>query len=176
MNKRTDSVASQTGWQRRVLADIRSAVDHRASDGFVRGKTVHLAVFTEPHLTYLLDGLKTVESRFSVNRCAPYRQVNTGDVLLIKRAGGPVEAVCEVGAVWFYELQGDAWTTIREKFTKALCATDPSFWKDRQEAAYATLLTVTKLRKIDPVRCDKRDRRGWVILDDTESETLFNNC
>lgn len=167
---------SKDGWQFRVLADVQSAVESHApnSSCISTGKTVHLAVFTEPYLSYLLDGLKTVESRFSVNRCAPYQQVKTGDVLLIKRAGGPVEAMCEVGAVWFYELQDDAWTIIREKFTKALCADDPSFWTDRSEAAYATLLTVKKLRKIDPVRCEKRDRRGWVVLPNTKTDMLFN--
>ena len=41
--------------------------------------SVHLAVCVEPFLGYILDGSKTVESRFSVNRCA--RSGESGKVM-----------------------------------------------------------------------------------------------
>src|SRR5271169_6453922 len=65
---------------------------------------IHLAVFIEPFLGYVLDGTKTVESRFSINRCAPFGKVSQGDVLLLKRAGGPVVGITRVLAVWSYHL------------------------------------------------------------------------
>ena len=57
---------------------------------------IHLAVFIEPTLQFVLDGKKKVESRFSLNRCAPYKAVDEGDLILIKRSGGPIVAVAEV--------------------------------------------------------------------------------
>ena len=39
--------------------------------------SVHLAILLEPYLQYILDGTKTVESRFSKNRIAPYKMVDT---------------------------------------------------------------------------------------------------
>ena len=33
---------------------------------------LHLGVFAEPWLSYMLDGRKTIESRFGKNRIAPY--------------------------------------------------------------------------------------------------------
>jgi hypothetical protein len=57
---------------------------------------IHLAVFIEPYLQFILDGQKTVESRFSANRSAPYQQVGKGDVVLLKRTGGPVMGVGSV--------------------------------------------------------------------------------
>src|ERR1700680_4435376 len=91
---------------------IRHAV---ADDGIWRGVLgapgselpscgIHLAVFVEPFLGYVLDGSKTVESRFSVNRCAPFGKVSRGDVVLLKRAGGAVVGIARVRTVWSYQL------------------------------------------------------------------------
>ena len=51
----------------------------------------HLAVFQEPWLSYMLDGTKTVESRFATRWFAPYGLVHPGDAILIKASSGPVE-------------------------------------------------------------------------------------
>ena len=59
-------------------------------DSMVQGKTsygLHLAVFLEPYLRYILEGKKTVESRFSGRRIAPYGNVQCDDVILLKRSG-----------------------------------------------------------------------------------------
>lgn len=126
--------------------------------------TIHLAIFVEPFLQYVLDGKKTVESRFSVNRCAPYRRVHPGDAIVLKRSGGPVVAICEVTQAWDYELDLTSWQEIRVQFTNALCAQDPSFWTDRKDASYATLLRIDHVTPLVPLVCAKQDRRGWVVL------------
>src|SRR5688572_1351393 len=61
-------------------------------DAFAPGSAVgfHVAVFSEPFLTAVLTGEKTIESRFSSVRCAPYGEVAVGDIVLIKRVAGPV--------------------------------------------------------------------------------------
>jgi hypothetical protein len=51
---------------------------------------VHLAILVEPFLGYILDGSKTVESRFSNRQCAPFGRVRIGDIILLKGASGPV--------------------------------------------------------------------------------------
>src|SRR3954452_24578662 len=77
---------------------------------------VHLAVFVEPYLGYVLDGSKTVESRFSVNRCAPFGKVRRGDIILLKRSGGGVVGIARVSVVWSYQLDEESWAGIRERF------------------------------------------------------------
>jgi dephospho-CoA kinase len=126
--------------------------------------SLHLAVFVQPYLEYILDGRKTVESRFSAVRFPPYGRVSRGDLVLLKQSGGPVVGICEVGAAWFYQLEPESWSTIRLEFTRALCAEDPEFWKSRQGAAYATLMYVSRVKKISPIIWPKSDRRGWVVL------------
>ena len=134
---------------------------------------IHLAVFVEPFLGYVLDGSKTVESRFSVNRCAPFGKVRQGDVILLKRAGGPVVGIARVQMVWSYRLSQSSWGVIRKKFTTALRAQDPEFWEHRRGASYATLMSINQVLSINPpIEWKKKDRRGWVLLQSGD-EPLF---
>ena len=169
--------AAEPCWQchvfQRLQSDVRDGPwDKKPLDCGTRTK-IHLAVFTEPYLQYMLDGTKTVESRFSIKGCAPYGRVSPNDTLLLKKAGGPIVAVCEIGAVWFYRLKPATLGAIRRRFSKALCADEPAFWEDRKHATFATLMTVKNLRKIDPICCGKRDRRGWVVLTRCQQRELF---
>ncbi len=125
---------------------------------------LHVAVFVEPYLSYVLQGRKTVESRFSVHRVAPYSRVQRGDVVLLKQSGGPVVGLCRVATAWFYQLDRGSWKAIRTKYARAMCAVDGSFWRSRAEAAFATLMRVERPRPIEDILLMKRDRRGWVVL------------
>ena len=127
-------------------------------------RSIHLAVLVEPYLQYIIDGDKTVESRFSANRCAPYQKVKTGDLVLLKRSGGPVVAFCEVSHAWYYELDPGSWHEIRKEFATALCAQDPEFWKSRERAEFATLMRIKDVTPVVPFSCSKRDRRGWAVV------------
>lgn len=146
---------------------LRAVADSRVSD-----ISVHLAVFIEPYLQYVLDGRKTVESRFSVVRCAPFARVKPADIVLLKRTGGPVVGICEVAQVWSYELEPKSWEEIRQ-FADALCAQDPEFWRSRSHASYATLMRLRNVRALPSIPWKKRDRRGWVVLHGAASEDLF---
>lgn len=125
---------------------------------------LHLGIFVEPYLQYILDGLKTVESRFSTRRLAPYHHVGPGDVLLLKQASGPIVGLCHIAHVWFYRLDPQSWQTIRASFAQALCAQDPEFWTARAHASFATLMRIQHVQAIPPITYQKRDRRGWVVL------------
>jgi hypothetical protein len=142
---------------RPYLADLDPVVSH-APFG------VHLAIFVEPYLEHVLAGRKTVESRFSIRPQAPYRAVSPGDVLLLKRSGGPIVGLCRVSEAWFYRLDPATWSSIRRDFAEELCAQDPAFWEARAGAEYATLLRIVDVRRISALTFDKRDRRGWVVM------------
>ncbi|AIF85381.1 ASCH domain-containing protein [Candidatus Nitrososphaera evergladensis SR1] len=126
--------------------------------------SLHLAVLVEPYLQFILEGKKTVESRFSSHRVAPYQKVANGDVILLKRSGGPIMGICEVTEVWYYRLDPRSWLDIKREFTNYLCVQDPSFWSDRKHASFATLMRIDKVATLGPLFIEKKDRRGWVIL------------
>ena len=146
---------------------LRERVD---SDGIVG---IHLAIFVEPYLSYVLDGSKTFESRFSKNRCPPYGRVKPGDFLLLKRSGGRIVGICRVAHVWFFELDAAKWQEIRTRFAKGLCAQDEGFWKAREGAAFASIMKIIDVRPLEPFSCEKQDRRGWVVLNEQRQPTLL---
>jgi hypothetical protein len=132
---------------------------------------LHLAVLIEPYLSKLLRGEKTVESRFSRRRIAPYEEARAGDVVLLKQSGGPIVALAEVAEVEFFRLEPATMEAIRREYAMALRATDPTFWEARKAARYATLLRLVSVCPLPSLRYPKRDRRGWVVLSGPGSST-----
>jgi hypothetical protein len=124
---------------------------------------IHLAIFAQPFLALVLGGDKTIESRFSRNRCAPYGEICDGDVILLKEVGGPICGLALATRAWCYNLTLEPIDKIREQFGLGVCA-DDDFWASRADANYATLIELGSPLSIEPVDCDKRDRRGWVAL------------
>lgn len=56
----------------------------------------HIAIFRQPFFDMVLCGEKTIESRWSKNKIAPYHRVNIGDDILLKLSGSPVTAAAKV--------------------------------------------------------------------------------
>jgi hypothetical protein len=126
---------------------------------------LHVGVFIEPYLQLLLEGKKTLESRFSINRTAPYQKVADGDLLLLKRSGGPIVGICQIMHAWSYELDAAAWNTLKTQHARALCIQSPAFWEQKRHANYATLMQVRHPRALESaIAFVKSDRRGWLTL------------
>lgn len=124
---------------------------------------IHVAIFAEPFLSLVLSGQKTIESRFSRTRCAPYGEIDDGDIILLKEVAGPIRGVALARRTWCYDLLTEPIERIRDRFGASICA-DDAFWASRADALYATLIELDAAASTAPVRCDKRDRRGWVSL------------
>jgi ASC-1-like (ASCH) protein len=137
--------------------------------GHLRQKTlptIHLAIFRDPYLQYIVEGRKTIETRFSRVACAPYSKVASGDIVLLKKTGRPVSNVCVVKKTWFYVLDPGSLKFIREKFGESICPASDSFWEDRKRAVYATLMLIDQVTPLHSLVVEKRDRRGWVVVKD----------
>ncbi|MDR1559203.1 MAG: hypothetical protein LBS84_05800 [Clostridiales bacterium] len=79
-------------------------VDKLTRDDFIRA---HLAVLVESNLSLLLNGGKTIESRFSLRKIALFHQVSKGDVILLKKSGGAVTGVFEALEIHYFEPRSD---------------------------------------------------------------------
>ncbi|MCB1103419.1 MAG: ASCH domain-containing protein [Opitutaceae bacterium] len=134
---------------------------------------VHVAVFVEPYLQYIFNGTKTVESRFSVNRCAPFEQAAEGDIVLLKQSGGQLIGICQISHKWYYNMDPSKWKTIRDRFGGPLAITDASFWQRKRDACYASLFKISHVYRFEPLPFEKRDRRGWVILKETNRRQSY---
>jgi hypothetical protein len=146
-----------SGWETDIRAQVAATLGASASG-------LHLAVFVEPYLGWVLDGRKTIESRFSRRRIAPFQAVDAGDWLVLKRAAGPVVALCRVTAVAHVELEPALLAELRNRYARAMCAEDAEFWIARTAMRYASLLFLGERRLLASWRCGKQDRRGWVVL------------
>ena len=133
---------------------IAHAIEYQTSVG------IHLAVFVEPYLTFLLQGKKTIESRFSVNKHAPFEQVQQGDIIVLKKSSGPVCGVCRVARVWFYRLDSNTWSEIH-RYAERLCMDGSEFWEKKKTASFATLMQVEDVHRLEEFDIDKLDPRSW---------------
>jgi hypothetical protein len=130
--------------------------------------TLHLAIFQEPYLTFIMDGRKKIETRFAKRPCPPFNRVANGDVVLLKESGGEIVGVCEVDEVWFYNLDPDALEYIKCHFGDLICPANGSFWRERKDKTVATLMKVKNVIAVNGIHVEKRDRRGWVTFKETE--------
>lgn len=124
---------------------------------------VHIACMIEPFLGYILEGKKTIESRFSKPLIAPYQRAAVGDVILLK--AGPIVASFRTEWVEFIKLDEHERARLVRDHSKAICA-DDDFWEARADKRYATLLGISDVRRLTPLKVDKQDRRGWMVLRD----------
>jgi hypothetical protein len=132
----------------------------------IQDYNVHLGVFIEPYLTYILDGKKTWESRFSINKTAPFGKVFPNDLLLIKKSGGPIVAIAIIQKVLSFRLDQATYKKIKKDYSELLCIHDPSFWEMKSTASYCSIMRLDKLIKIKPCDFVKKDRRGWIVYKD----------
>jgi hypothetical protein len=128
------------------------------------GVALHLAILSPPYLQRILDGRKTIESRFSTRRVMPYQQVEPRDVLLLKRSGGPITGLARMARAEFLRVTPTVLEGIRARHAEALGVTDPAFWAARERASYATLLHLEHARQVSPIAFTKRDQRAWIVL------------
>lgn len=129
----------------------------------IKDKTFHLGVFTEPCLTYMLDGKKTIESRFSKNKTVPYEKINKDDIVIIKKSGGNVLGYFTIKEILFFDLHETNIEDIKKKYNKELCV-DESFWQIKKDSNYATLIFIDKLVKVEPFKIEKKGMQSWIKL------------
>lgn len=136
---------------------------------------VHLAIFSEPFLTYLLSGRKTLESRLSMNRTAPFGIVAKGDIVVVKKSGGDICAVFRVSEVQFFSnLNAEIIKRIDERYgSKILWNLEPAFLLSKADAKFLTLISISSLHRLTGITTEKNDMRAWVTVRKGFTNTLF---
>lgn len=136
---------------------------------------IHLAIFNEPFLSLVYDGKKTIESRLSINKISPFAKIKKGDIILLKESGGFINGIFIAGNVRFYHnLNSKSKDEIESLYGVNICTSiDKHFWEHNTEAKYATLIEVEQVKKTTPFKCSKSDRRGWSIVREGISDSLF---
>ena len=135
---------------------------------------IHLAVFTEPFLSLLLNGKKTIESRFNINKVSPYKKVAIGDIVFIKKSGGAIFGYFIVKKVQYLtEPSVIELKEVRKMYAEKICASAVNdFWDNRISTKFISLFEVTKLKIILPITINKNDRMAWVVIKQSRQNSL----
>lgn len=126
----------------------------------------HLAIFNGTGAELILSGKKTIETRFSTKKSAPFLQISAGDLVYIKPSGKEIIGQFRVKKVIFYDgMNPEDIHDIRLKFGKDIAA-DGTYWEKKQDARYGTLIFVDQSSRFltSPLKIPKKDLRGWVVL------------
>ncbi len=137
----------------------------------------HLAIFTKPAITQIFSGQKTIESRFSKKRIAPFGQISAGDTVFMKLSGKDICGQFTVKKVLSFDnLDREDWQLIKTNFWPQISlgeeSLDKTFLKDHQTAKFATLIYIEQVEQLitSPFTYRKSDRRGWVVLDNLKND------
>ncbi len=120
----------------------------------------------------VLSGKKTMETRFSLHKIAPFGVISTGDLVYIKPPGEEVIGQFRVKKVFFFDgLGGQDVDDIFIKYGSQIKVgekeEDNKYQTDKKQSKYGTLIFIGDSERFitSPVKIRKSDQRGWVVLD-----------
>jgi ASC-1-like (ASCH) protein len=120
----------------------------------------------EPFLSLLLDGKKTIESRFTMKKILPFNAIEIDDIIFFKKASGNVVGKAIVKDVEFRErLNPSKIKEIVNTYKDELMLSD-EFLEKKLNSNYATLIWLKDVQRITPYHHEKHDQRTWIVLND----------
>ena len=87
----------------------------------ILSQKIHLGIFNNLYLPYILNGKKTIESRFSKNKILPYNNITEDDIVFIKESGKSIIGYFTIKKVLFYNLNHTKISDIKKEYNKYLC-------------------------------------------------------
>lgn len=123
----------------------------------------HIAILRQPFYDLILSHKKTIESRWSNHKIAPYKQVEKGDTLLLKRTGQPVTATAKAGKVQFFELTPEIVDSIKERYGKEIGIDYFTNWETYRHKKYLTLIWLEEVEECAPMSVPNSNGAGWIV-------------
>ena len=116
-------------------------------------------------MNFILNGEKTIETRWSINKIAPFGVVKPGDLLIMKETGKKATATAIVDRVLFFELTPQIADEIKEEYGKEICIHKFNNWEEVRLKNYATLMWIKDVKTILPTDVPKSCGSGWIVLE-----------
>ena len=126
----------------------------------------HLAILRPYYLKLILSGVKKIECRLTRTAKPPFEVLAKGQRIYLKRSSGPVVGMALARRVISRRIRGEGdLEKIRAKYGLGICARG-DFWRSMGKARYCMLVFLQDVQRLDePFRINKKDMRGWVVLD-----------
>ena len=124
----------------------------------------HIVILRQPYFNMVVSGEKTIESRFSMHKVAPYGKVSIGDEILLKETGKDVTATAKVKDVKYYELTPEIVEEIRIQYGKQIGTDRFEDWESSLQKRYCSLIWLTNVKQIEPIKVERSNGAGWLIV------------
>jgi ASC-1-like (ASCH) protein len=123
----------------------------------------------------ILAGLKTIESRWYVNKVSPWNNISAGDVVYLKESGCLVCAKAEVSKVIQYDqLTDELVADIAQKYGRQI---DPhlsveefvDWYKQNKNKRYCILIFLEHVTRVEPFEINKSGfgiSSAWLAVGD----------
>jgi ASC-1-like (ASCH) protein len=138
-------------------------------------KKYHLVILKKPYLDDILQGRKTIESRFTKTKRFFFGRVRPGDRLFLKFSSGPVCATAVVSKVKSFEdLTPERVRKIEHQYNCYIKGSD-KYWQSKMSCRLGLLVWLKDVEQIEPRWINKKDWRAWVVLTDKENFGLIGH-
>ena len=137
-------------------------------------KNHHLAILKQPYLQAIIEGRKTIESRFTKARRPYFGKIQPGDEIFLKLSSGPVCATAAAAEVKSFDsLTPNQVSQLKHQYNHLICGSD-EYWLSKADCKFGSLVWLESVRAIEPVCITKRDWRAWVVLTERENFGLLH--
>jgi ASC-1-like (ASCH) protein len=127
----------------------------------------------KPYIDAILDGRKTVESRFYRTKHKWLSQISAGDKLFLKASSGPVMATATVTDVKLFDnLTPRQIAELKKQYNQHIIG-DEQYWQEKNNSKFGILVWLKDVRPIPHRFIKKFDWRAWVVLTPKENFGLF---
>lgn len=126
----------------------------------------HIAILKQPFFNMVLSGEKTIESRWSMNKTAPFNKIKKGDTVWLKETGKNVTAKAVAEKVEFYNLTPEKVEDIRIKYGKQIGTDKFEDWIGTLQKKYCTLIWLKDVTLIKPIQVRRSNGAGWIVVED----------
>jgi len=122
-------------------------------------------ILREPYLSRILSSRKRIESRFGRDRRLPFGRVHAGDILLLKRSGGPLAGLALVERAISRAITPTDVAEIQSVYGADLAIDDPGFWQNCFQSRYVTLAWMSEVFPLPAIPLPQQNRFGWLVVD-----------
>lgn len=127
----------------------------------------HLAILAKKRklLGLILEGKKTIESRWYQTKRTPWDNIKAGDIIFFKDSGEPVTARADVEKVLQFELADRPAEEIIKEYGKRICINSS---KGLENKNYCILVFLKNPKRITPFSVNKKGyglMSAWIAVD-----------
>jgi len=120
-----------------------------------------------------LDGSKTIESRWYVNKIKPWDSIGENDKIYFKNAGESITAFAKVSKVLQFEnLDEEKFQEIMKKYADDIQLLTRAYDEYYQSKNYCILIFLTDVKSVTPFNISKKgfgSACAWMCVDNIDS-------